>query len=249
MSNTVSFSESRFLQNIQRALAFTEMNKVSKLIQEGHVRYSNTGSPSLFYRSIDEYVMASGVSLRSLMFDSEDIPSSYYSNIDAHVINALNMLSDDQLINLKSSIRHFYYNPLMDTSYDLTPSARFNAILRSRRNSGLPSEIPPEEMYKYRKNVSMEINRYKRSKYSLLFTFHPDYWMDLSTVVGVSVRWILGIDEVPLFCNRGIADDIFDLYTLMSPVKKYSFIALLLRISPVALSELEEFFLEGGRIV
>lgn len=244
------FSEGFVAQNIITSLAFLEIPELSQLYNEGKIRRIKKDpwitARCLYYSALDDYSKATQHSLRYFLFGSEAIQESFYSPYDSDVINVLNMLSDVQLECLRTIAYSSFHSPLMDAPPDLTPNERFFLVLTSRLNSKVPSAFPENELYKYRRDVLKEFQRYKSVKYNKKFFFHSDYWVDLATYVGVSVRWILGVKETTLHCQRPVADDIFDLYTLMAPVRRFAFIGLLMNISPVPVPEFEKLIYEGG---
>lgn len=244
------FVDGKISGNILDALSYCSIKQITQMQNsEVLLTYVNDLLPitykSLRYSSLDAYAEASGFSIRYFLFGSDEPPVSYYTPIDRYVIRALNELSLSQLTVLKQATELFYSDPTMkDNDAYTNPSRRFLAQLKSKKESGLPDAIPDEDLYKYEKDVMVEVRRYKNSRYVPSFLFNSDYWPDLATLIGVSVRWLLGIKDHALFCNESIADDIFDMYTLMQPFNKSSFVGLLSAMTGKENPELDEVFLD-----
>lgn len=244
------FVDGTISHNILNALNYCSIKQITQLLNsENLLHYANDYAPvtykSLRYSGLDAYADASGFSIRYFLFGSDEPPVSYYTPIDKYVIGALNELSSSQLTVLKQATNLFFSDPTMKDSDAYTnPSRRFLAQLKSRKESGLPDAIPEEDLYKYQKDVMVEVRRYKNSRYVPSFLFNSDYWPELATLIGISVHWLLGIKHHALFCNEAVADDIFDMYTLMQPFNKASFVGMLSAMTGKENPELDAVFLD-----
>lgn len=250
MPAAYDFSDGIFSGNIVNALSKCEIFDIVTLKKEGLLYFSRINSilkyKSLFYKGIDAYADVTGCSIASFLFGSEAAPLPCYTSWDQYVIRALDSLTKSQCKSLRTAIQRLYWCPIMGTSVDVTPSKRYMAVLEMRFGKSIPDEIPESDNRKYRLDVCQEIRRFKyASHHSPNFLFHSDYWPDLAMFTGVSVRWLLGIRRHPLYCKTAYAEDLFDLYTLMHPYYRKSFIRLLLHFSNEYIPELEEFYYEG----
>lgn len=245
------FADGKIADNILNALSNCSASAIASLKNKGLLYLPKNGGflkyKSLYYNALDDYADASGCTIASLIFGSEDAPMPCYTPWDHYVICALNSLTAAQLKTLRTAVDDFYSCPIMASATEMSPSKRLLAILDLRFGKNLPTDIPEEEMRKYRLDVSQEIQRFKlKSHHSPVFLFHSDYWPDLAIFSGVSVRWLLGIRKHPLYCETAAADDLFDLYTVMHPYSRKSFIGILLRLSNEYIPELEQYFLDRG---
>lgn len=254
MPGVYDFSDGKIANNILDALEDCTANEILRLLRTDNIRYYKNGYKlsykNLCYHALDTYAHISGYSVRYFLYGSDEAPLTHYSKIDALVIQALDSMESEHLTLLKKAVHAFYYSPIMDTELlKTTPSKRILAILKSRKGAGLIESIPENELYKYRENVTTEVARYKKTGYSYRFRFITDYLPDLATMVGVSLRWIMGIHDSPVYCKTAEADDIFDLFTLMTPTQKIGFVGILSRFSDYDIPELGQIFFEGSGVL
>lgn len=236
------FVDGKISDNILHALDTCDAATIVKLTSSGALEqfaspsrkfpsYKYPALRNLRYCGLDDYAEASGYGIRYFLYGEGKPFLPFCSEMDEEVIAALNTLSEEQLEHLKQVTLLFYSNPLMTNKEWKTPSQRFLAVLRTRHGSGLPDAVPEKELWKYTSDVMQEIERYKASRYSPLFLFNSECWPDLSTLTGISVRWLLGVKKHALYTEHPVADDIFDMYTLMQPKDRQSFIGLLWQFS------------------
>lgn len=202
---------------------------------------------SLVYEALDAYADTSGFSVRYFIFGSDEVPTPYYTPLDHELIRILNQMPEYYLKYLRKLAETLYHVPMIN-DVPSKPDARFFAILNSK-DAGLITEIPEQDRHKYRKDIVAECNRYKKGGYQTNFRWNPDCWPDLAVMLGVSVRWIMGVKDHPLFCDSAVADDVFECYTLMKEQDRRSFLGVILSLSFVEAPALEEAFRTGGNIL
>lgn len=170
---------------------------------------------NLRYECFDDVLMLTDTPAARIIFDAESAPIQEYSDHDVEVIEALDILSKDELDKVEEFI-YFFYPAIQWESkvVNASPTERFLAYLDSRKREGTNRETK-EQFFREGHTSQEAIDEFLRFK-SLgpRGKFRTDPLVDIARGLGISIHWLFGMKS-PLFCKELQAERIFDLYTLM----------------------------------
>lgn len=248
MPTSRDFSPGSVSNNILMALAKTNLAALANLHRNDCFYNNLYNYTSLRCVCLDDYGQASGYSLRFFLLGSEEAPASYLTKADNYLIRILNALPKEQLVLLEGVCREYFHSHLMDVPLMYAPSKKLRVAMKPKKGSGFPASIPEGHAFRYRRDIMQEVQRFMKGKLSNCSVFRSDYYLDLATMAGVSVRWLLDVKNLIFHCDSVEADNVFDLYALMGPCDKFTFLLYVNSLIPTPDPELAAL-LERGELL
>lgn len=171
---------------------------------------------SLVRTGLEAYAKACHTSVRYFLYGTEEKVIPTFTPYDGAVIRFVDSLSDSQQQAFYNLIIELYHNPYYGP-FNIIPSQWIVEHLQRLPFGAISSaKFDPFGCKQYHKDISLELQRLAKGRYSIYFNFATDYWPDLSTFAGVSLHHIFQL-KTPLFCDTQTGDLIFDFFCLLQP--------------------------------
>lgn len=229
MATFVDISPGPVADNFLAALRNCPHKKLNQLAAQNKLKIYDS-FPSLTYRSIryeglESYVKATRLPLCFFFFGKHTPPTPRYTPFDKFVITHLNDMSTLELSVFKECMIAFFPNPLFaleETEYRKRTKIAMKHILPEIWDG----KNVTFDAYKHldAQVLRDQLNRFEKRNLSWI---KMDTLIDIATYLGVSLHWLLNIQEYPLFCNTVLADQLFSYYTLLPPHQRKQFLYLL----------------------
>ena len=192
--------------------------EIAKLFTKKYIAMSTPrGRWDIKYSALDEIFSMTGTSISKLFFDVDTLPAPVYTKYDNDVIAKANTLTPMQRMFFLHTFRALYDYDWAVTMPITNPVERIREFNKHNspptRVPGTSREFQPDKPYWLDVEPDEQLRRMRLAPASK--NIMSDYLPDVALAWEVSLHWILGLKDTPMYCATSAAEWIFDLYTII----------------------------------